>query len=92
MNKTQLIDAVATKTGIKKKEAEKIISAALDVIAETLAAGEKVQISGLGSFDVKTRAARSGRNPKTQEAIEIAECRYPTFSAGKSLKDTINKK
>lgn len=92
MNKTQLIDAVVAKTGMKKKEAETIIATAIDVIADTLANGEKVQLSGLGSFDVKTRAARSGRNPKTQEAIEIAECRYPTFSASKALKDVVNNK
>ena len=91
MNKTQMIDAVVAKTGVKKKEAEAIVSATLEVISETLATGEKVQLSGIGSFEVKTRTARVGRNPKTQESIEIPASKYPTFSASKALKDAVNK-
>lgn len=91
MNKTQMIDAIATKTGMKKKDAETAFCATIDIIVETLVKGEKVQLSGLGSFEVKTRTARVGRNPKTQEMIEIAECKYPSFSAGKALKDAVNK-
>ena len=91
MNKTQIIDAIAAKTGMKKKEAEAAFCATVEVIVEALANGDKVQVSGLGYFEVKTRAARVGRNPKTQETIEISECRYPAFSAGKALKDAVNK-
>ena len=91
MNKTQLIEAIVTKTGLKKKDAEAAIAATVDAVSEALVAGDKVQISGLGSFEVKTRAARTGRNPKTQEAISIPESKYPAFSASKTLKDSVNK-
>ena len=73
MNKTQLVDAIVAKTGMKKKDADAALSAAVEAIAEALANAEKVQISGLGSFEVKTRAQRTGRNPKTQEEITIPE-------------------
>ena len=91
MNKTQMIYAIAAKTGMKKKDAEAAFCAAIDTIVDALAKGEKVQLSGLGSFEVKTRTARVGRNPKTQELIDISECKYPAFSAGKALKDAVNK-
>ena len=91
MNKTQMIDAIAAKTGMKKKHAEAAFCATIDTIVDALAKGEKVQLSGLGSFEVKTRTARVGRNPKTQELIDISECKYPAFSAGKALKDAVNK-
>lgn len=91
MNKTQLIDSIVFKTGIKKKDAEAVLSAAIESIVEALEDGEKVQISGLGSFEVKTRAQRLGRNPKTQETITIPASKYPAFSASKTLKDSVNK-
>lgn len=91
MNKTQLVDAIVAKTGLKKKDAEIALSATVEAIVEALAEGEKVQISGLGSFEVKTRAERVGRNPKTQQSITIPESQYPAFSASKTLKDAVNK-
>lgn len=90
MNKAQLIDEIVSKTGIKKKDAEAAVVVLVETITEALAKGEKVQIAGLGSFEVKTRPERTGRNPKTQEAITIPESNYPIFSASKSLKDSIN--
>ena len=90
MNKTQLIDVVATKTDLKKKDAEAAVNAMTDIIAEALKAGEKVQLVGFGTFEVKERAARDGRNPKTGETIKIAASKSPAFSAGKGLKDAIN--
>ena len=90
MNKTQLIDEIVSKTGLKKKDTEAVIAAFVDVVAETLAKGEKVQVSGLGSFEVKTKAERPGRNPKTQEPIIIPESKAVAFSASKTLKDSIN--
>lgn len=91
MNKTELIAAVSEKTGVCKKDCEKTISAMLDQVAETLAQGDKVQIVGFGSFEVKERQARTGRNPKTGEAVEIAASKAPVFKAGKALKDTVAK-
>ncbi|MBQ3066083.1 MAG: HU family DNA-binding protein [Clostridia bacterium] len=91
MNKTQLIDAVAQKTGMKKKDAEGAVNAVLSTIEDTLAAGEKVQLVGFGTFETKQRAARVGRNPATKEAIEIPASMHPAFTAGKALKETVNK-
>ncbi len=91
MNKTELIAAVSEKTGVSKKDCEKTISAMLDQVAESLAQGDKVQIVGFGSFEVKERQARTGRNPKTGEAVEIAASKAPVFKAGKALKDTVAK-
>lgn len=90
MNKTQLIDVVAVKTGLKKKEAEVAVNATVEAIAEALKAGDKVQLIGFGTFEVKERAARAGRNPKTGEAITIAASKHPAFTAGKALKDSVN--
>ncbi|MBQ2999925.1 MAG: HU family DNA-binding protein [Clostridia bacterium] len=90
MNKTQLIDVVVAKTGMKKKEAEAAVNATTEAIAEALKAGDKVQLIGFGTFEVKERAAREGRNPKTGETIKIAACKHPTFAAGKALKDAVN--
>ena len=90
MNKTQLIDVVATKTGLTKKAAEAAVNAANEAITEALKAGDKVQIIGFGTYEVKERAAREGRNPKTGETITIAASKAPAFSAGKALKDAIN--
>ena len=90
MNKTQLIEAVAAKADIKKKDAEAAVNAMTAAIAEALKAGDKVQLVGFGTFEVKERAAREGRNPKTGETITIAASKTPAFSAGKALKDAVN--
>ncbi len=90
MNKTQFVDAVAQKANISKREAEAAVNAMTAVVADALKAGDKVQLIGFGTFEVKTRAARSGRNPKTGETITIAASKAPTFSAGKALKDAVN--
>ena len=90
MNKTQLIEAVAVKADIKKKDAEAAVNALTAVIADALKAGDKVQLVGFGTFGVKTRAAREGRNPKTGAKITIAASKAPAFTAGKALKDSIN--
>ena len=91
MNKTELIAAVAEKCGIKKNVAESAVVATFDAIAEELAKDGKIQVIGFGSFEVKTRAARVGRNPKTNESIEIAATKYPVFKAGKALKEKVAK-
>ena len=90
MNKTQFVEAVAKKAELNKKEAEAAVNAMMAVVADELKAGNKVQLIGFGTFEVKTRAARSGRNPKTGETITIAASKAPTFSAGKALKDSVN--
>ena len=91
MNKAELISAVAMKADVSKKDAEAVLTAALDTITEALTEGEKVQLVGFGSFELKKRAARLGRNPKTKEAIEIPASVVPTFKAGKALKDAVYK-
>ena len=92
MNKLQLTDAVAKRTGMTKKDSATAVSAVLDVIIEALAAGEDVKITGFGSFEVKTREARTGRNPqKPDKVIQIPASKAPVFKAGKSLKDAVNK-
>ncbi len=91
MNKTQLIDAVATGANLKKKDAEAAVNAVLAAIEGALVAGDKVQLVGFGTFETKTRAARQGRNPQTGAAITIAASKLPAFSAGKALKDAVNK-
>ena len=92
MNKAELIAAVAEKTGLSKKDTEAVVSASLEVITESLAQGEKVQLVGFGSFETKARAARIGRNPRTKEEIKIPASKLPVFKAGKALKDTVSKK
>lgn len=89
MNKAELIAAVAEKSGLSKKDSEAAVTAALDVITAALKDGDKVQLVGFGSFEVKPRAARTGRNPKTKEAIEIPASKVPVFKAGKALKDIV---
>ena len=91
MNKTDLIAAVAEKADLSKKDAEAAITATVDAITEALTQGEKVQLVGFGSFEVKTRAARVGRNPRTGEEIPISEAKLPVFKAGKALKDAVSK-
>ena len=90
MNKLQLTDAVVAKAGVTKKAAAAAVNAVLDVVAETLAQGGDVKITGFGGFEVKERAARTGRNPKTGEAVEIPASKYVAFSAGSDLKNKVN--
>ena len=90
MNKTDLINVVSAETKISKKDTEVVITAALEAIAESLKSGDKVQLIGFGTFEVKDAAAKTGRNPKTGETIEIPACKKPSFSAAKSLKDAVN--
>lgn len=89
MTKTDLISAVAAKSGLTKKDAEKAVSAVLDTITETLTAGDKIALVGFGTFEVRERAAREGKNPATGEAISIPASKVPAFKAGKALKDAI---
>ena len=89
MNKTELINAVAAKAEISKKDAEKALAAVLGSIEDALKAGDKVQLIGFGTFEVKERAARTGHNPKTGEAIEIAAAKIPSFKAGAALKSAV---
>ena len=91
MNKTELIAAVAEKAGLSKKDAERVINATVDTITESLVKGDKVQLSGFGIFEAKTREARVGRNPRTKETIQIPATRLPVFKAAKALKDTVAK-
>ena len=91
MNKTELIAAVAEQAEMSKKDAEAAVTATIDVIAEALRKGEKVQLVGFGSFEVKTRAERMGRNPQTKEPIPIAASKAPVFKAGKALKDAVSR-
>jgi len=91
MNKTELIAAVAEKTGLTKKDAERVINATVETITASLAKGEKVAVSGFGNFEVKNREARVGRNPRTKETIQIPATRLPAFKAAKALKDAVAK-
>nr|WP_325298108.1 HU family DNA-binding protein [uncultured Dysosmobacter sp.] len=91
MNKAELISAVAAAADVSKKDAEAVVTAALETITGALKEGEKVQLVGFGSFEVKKRAARLGRNPKTKESIEIPASVVPVFKAGKALKDAVAK-
>ena len=91
MNKSELIAAVSQSAGLTKKDTERAINAALDAITASLRNGEKVQISGFGTFEVKDREARIGRNPHTKEAIDIPATSVPVFKASKALKDTVAK-
>ena len=91
MNKTELIAAAAERSGLTKKDTEKALNAALDAITAALVAGDKVQVSGFGIFEVKEREARMGRNPHTGEAMEIAASRVPAFKASKTMKDALGK-
>lgn len=90
MNKTELIAAVAEKAEVSKKDAEKAVAAVIDAITEELVAGGKVQLVGFGTFEVRTRAERKGRNPQTKQEITIAASKLPVFKAGKALKDVVD--
>ena len=91
MNKAELIAAVAEVAGLSKKDSEKAVNATFEAITAALEAGEKVSLVGFGAFDVKARAARMGRNPRTKEEVEIPASRVPQFKAGKALKDAVAK-
>ena len=90
MNKTDLINAIAEKTELSKKDSEKVLKAFIDVVTEELQKGEKVQLVGLGTFEVSERPARVGRNPQTKEQMTIEASKAPKFKAGKALKDAVN--
>ncbi len=89
MNKVELIAAVAEKSGLSKKDSEKAVAAVLTAVEDALKAGDKVQLIGFGTFEVRERAARTGRNPHTQEAIKIAASKQPVFKAGQALKNAV---
>ncbi len=91
MNKSELITAVAEQTGLSKKDAEQAIKAVFDSIEKAVAAGDKVQIVGFGTFELRTRSARQGRNPRTKEPIEIPASKLPVFKAGQGFKNAVAK-
>ena len=91
MNKTELVAAIAEKTNLTKKDSEAALLAVVESITEALVKGDKVQVIGFGSFEVKSRAARTGRNPKTKESIKIPASKVPVFKPGKALKDIVSK-
>ena len=91
MNKTELIAAIAEKTGLSKKDTERVVNATVATITENLKKGEKVSVSGFGIFEVKAREARVGRNPRTKETIQIPATKLPAFKASKTLKDAVAK-
>jgi DNA-binding protein HU-beta len=89
MNKGELVCKIAEKSGLSKKDSEKALAATLESITEAMKADDKVQLVGFGVFEVKKRAARVGRNPKTKEEIQIPAANVPQFKAGKALKDAV---
>jgi len=91
MNKTELVAVVAEKSGLTKKDAERVVSATFAAITSSLQKGDKVQVSGFGVFEIKEREARVGRNPRTKEEIQIPATRQPAFKASKTLKDAVAK-
>jgi len=90
VNKSELIAALTAKTALSKKDAEKVLNAFVDSVSASLIKGEKVQLIGFGTFDVKSRPARTARNPRTGAEIKIKASKAPTFKAGKALKDKVN--
>ena len=90
MKKTELIDAIKETTGLSKKDSEKALTAALDTIINAVAAGDKVQLTGFGTFEQRTRNARTGVDPRTGNSIEIPASKVPAFKAGKAFKDIVN--
>ena len=91
MNKSELTAAAAQAAGVQKKDAERLINAAIDIIAQKLSQGESVQLSGFGTFEVRNREARVGRNPVTRKAVEIPATKAPAFKASKGLKDLVGR-
>lgn len=91
MNKVELVASVAEKAGLAKKDAEKAVAAVLESIVNAVASGDKVQLVGFGTFEVRERSERTGRNPRTKEAIVIPASKQPVFKAGKSFKDVVAK-
>lgn len=91
MNKTELIAVVAEKANLSRKDSENAVNIVFEAIKETVETGEKVQLAGFGIFDVKSREARVGRNPKTREEIQIPASRVPVFKASKAFKDSVDK-
>ena len=90
MNKTELVAAIAETAGIAKKDAEKALAAFVDTVSAELKKGEKIQLVGFGTFEVRERAARTGINPQSGAKIKIAASKNPVFKAGKALKDSVN--
>lgn len=91
MNKAELVNAMATETGVSKKDVEKVLNSFINVVSNEMANKGKVQLVGFGTFETRQRAARKGLNPQTKEEIEIPACTVPAFKAGKALKDKVNK-
>ena len=91
MKKQELVAAIAQEAEISKKDADKALAAAINAISKALADGDKIQLVGFGTFEVRERAARTGKNPRTGEMIKIAASKVPAFKAGKALKDVVNK-
>ena len=91
MNNNELIASVAEKAGLTKKDSEKAVSAVIESIVETIASGDKVQLVGFGTFEVRERAERTGRNPQTKQPIVIPASKLPVFKAGKAFKDAVSK-
>ena len=89
MNKSELVDAVAEETGGTKADAQRSVDAVIDVITRTLESGDSVQLTGFGTFEVRERSARTGRNPQTGEELQIPATKAPAFKAGKGLKDAV---
>ena len=90
MNRSELVTAVAEKTGITKKDIDTVVAATIETITEALKQGDKVALMGFGTFEVRERPERQGRNPATNEAVTIPASKAPAFKAGKALKDTVN--
>ncbi len=91
MNKTELVAVVAEKAELCKKDADKAVAAVIDAITDALIGGDKVQLVGFGTFEIRERGERTGRNPQTKETITIAASKAPVFKAGKAFKDAVNK-
>ena len=91
MTKVEFVNAIAEKAGLSKKDAEAAVNAYTEVVTNALVSGDKISLIGFGTYEVRDRAARTGKNPKTGEAIEIPASKAPAFKAGKALKDAVNK-
>ena len=91
MNKTELVSAVAEASGVSKKDTDAVIKATFEAIEKAMARGDKVQVIGFGTFEIRDRAEREGKNPQTGETVMIPACKVPAFKAGKALKDAVNK-